>query len=166
MYKLGITSKVVYETLHEDLRKIIDRALQCSAVDFGLAHGYRSPEVQFEYYKKGRKKIEGEWIIVNKSKVITYVDGYKQLSMHNYQPARAFDFYVWIPGKKQLAYDDKHLIFVAANLLCVANKLYEEGEITHKIRWGGNWDSDGEIIYDQNFDDLPHVELIMNKNEN
>ena len=26
------------------------------------------------------------------------------------------------------------------------------------VRWGGDWDSDGEI-YDNNFDDLVHVEL-------
>ena len=28
-----------------------------------------------------------------------------------------------------------------------------------KVRWGGDWDSDGEIK-DNNFDDLVHVELI------
>ena len=27
-----------------------------------------------------------------------------------------------------------------------------------KIRWGGDWDSDGEIK-DNNFDDLVHVEI-------
>jgi len=32
-------------------------------------------------------------------------------------------------------------------------------EMGVKIRWGGDWDSDGEIA-DNNFDDLVHVELI------
>lgn len=29
-----------------------------------------------------------------------------------------------------------------------------------KIRWGGNWDMDQIIIDDQNFDDLPHFEIV------
>ena len=29
-----------------------------------------------------------------------------------------------------------------------------------KIRWGGNWDMDQTIIDDQNFDDLPHFEIV------
>ena len=28
------------------------------------------------------------------------------------------------------------------------------------IRWGGNWDMDSTIIDDQNFDDLPHFEIV------
>jgi len=28
-----------------------------------------------------------------------------------------------------------------------------------KVRWGGDWDSDGEIK-DNNFDDLVHIELV------
>jgi hypothetical protein len=32
-------------------------------------------------------------------------------------------------------------------------------EMGVKIRWGGDWDSDGEIK-DNSFDDLVHVELI------
>ena len=42
----------------------------------------------------------------------------------------------------------------------VAEMLYKQGGITHKLRWGGNWDMDGEILIDQSFDDRPHVELI------
>jgi peptidoglycan L-alanyl-D-glutamate endopeptidase CwlK len=29
----------------------------------------------------------------------------------------------------------------------------------HKVRWGGDWDSDGDT-QDQNFHDLPHFELV------
>ena len=38
--------------------------------------------------------------------------------------------------------------------------LKEEGIISHDIRWGFNWDRDGIIISDQNFQDGPHFELI------
>jgi hypothetical protein len=38
--------------------------------------------------------------------------------------------------------------------------LYEQEKITSKLKWGANWDMDGEIITDQGFMDLPHFELI------
>jgi peptidoglycan L-alanyl-D-glutamate endopeptidase CwlK len=40
--------------------------------------------------------------------------------------------------------------------------LLVEGKISHAIRWGGDWDSD-DIFDDQNFDDLPHFELVKIK---
>ena len=50
-------------------------------------------------------------------------------------------------------------IFLGAYLMGVASVLYEKGLISHLLRWGGNWDNDGVILLDQNFDDLPHTEL-------
>ncbi|WP_232367585.1 M15 family metallopeptidase domain-containing protein [Alteromonas pelagimontana] len=41
---------------------------------------------------------------------------------------------------------------------CVARQLYAEGKITHLVRWGGDWDMDGQTL-DQKFNDLPHFEL-------
>jgi peptidoglycan L-alanyl-D-glutamate endopeptidase CwlK len=35
----------------------------------------------------------------------------------------------------------------------------EQVEDTLRLRWGGDWDGDGELD-DQQFDDLPHFELI------
>ena len=35
-----------------------------------------------------------------------------------------------------------------------------EGKITHKLRWGGNWNGDGLIVEGQSLVDLPHFELI------
>ena len=40
----------------------------------------------------------------------------------------------------------------------VAAKLLEEGKITHKLRFGGDWDAD-TYTDDQNWDDLVHFEL-------
>jgi len=44
-------------------------------------------------------------------------------------------------------------------MFATAERLYNEGKITHKLRWGGDWDSD-KVFDDQNFDDLPHFELV------
>lgn len=160
MLKLSKGSKAKYETLHVDLCRIIDRALIYSRVDFGISHGYRSPEEQFELFKKGRKEVRDKWIIVDKSKVITYLDGYEKISKHNEDPSVAFDFYAWVPGKKELMYNKSNLIYLASMFITIGADLYNRGEIEHKVKWGGNWDLDGEILTDQNFDDTPHIELI------
>lgn len=53
---------------------------------------HRTPKEQLALFKKGRKLVsEGKWVIVNKSEVVTNVDGTKVLGSHNYYPARAID---------------------------------------------------------------------------
>lgn len=130
-------------TCHVDLQLIAARAIEITPIDFGISEGHRSLEKQQEYFKKGLSKIDG----INKK------------GKHNYNPSMAFDFYIYVPGKK-LSYDKYHLTFVAGLFIAVANMLILDNKIKHKVRWGGNWDSDGEIIYDQSFQDLPHLELI------
>jgi len=90
---------------------------------------------------------------------LSKIDGINKKGKHNYNPSMAFDFYIYVPGKK-LSYDKLHLTFVAGLIIAVAKMLILDNKITHDIRWGGNWDSDGELISDQSFDDLPHIELI------
>lgn len=130
-------------TCHVDLQLIAARAIEITPIDFGISEGHRSLEKQQEYFKKGLSKIDG----INKK------------GKHNYNPSMAFDFYVYVPGKK-LAYDKYHLTFVAGLMIAVAKMLILDNKIKHNVRWGGNWDSDGELIYDQSFQDLPHLELI------
>lgn len=160
MFKLSSNSKANYETLHEDLRILIDEALNLSTIDFGISEGHRSVEKQMEYYKKGRTYDNGQWVITDKSKVITYVDGVVNKSKHNYKPSMAFDFYIYIPGESEMTYDTTHLVAVGYMFVILGNKLYEEGKISHKVRWGGNFDQDQEIVTDGGFIDLPHIELI------
>ena len=159
MFTLSANSLVKYETLHEDLRILIDEALMYSTIDFGLSEGHRPVAKQQEYYKKGRTEIDGEWVITDKSKVITYVDGVVKKGKHNYNPSMAFDFYVYIPGKA-MAYDSTHLAALGYMFVVLGNKLKAEGKITHTVRWGGNFDQDGEILEPGTFKDSPHIELI------
>ena len=65
-----------------------------------------------------------------------------------------------MPGRNDLAYDFNHLSLIAGVVMSTAKRLKNEGKVTHGIRWGGNWDMDGQIITDQTFNDLPHVELV------
>lgn len=53
---------------------------------------YRSPDEQFQLFQRGRTmNTQGEWIITDKSKIVTNVDGYKEIGAHNYHPSRAID---------------------------------------------------------------------------
>lgn len=60
-----------------------------------LTFVHRPPELQLELFKKGREQdAQGNWVVVDKSQVVTNCDGYKVLSAHNYFPSRAIDIAV------------------------------------------------------------------------
>ena len=142
MYQLGRTSKQRLSTTAIDIQKIIEMAIKVTPVDFGVAEGHRSIEDQQKYFKEGKSKIDG---VTKKSK-------------HNLSPSQAVDVYAFVNGKA--SWDKNHLCIIAGVILACAEYLRQTGEINKKIRWGGNWDMDGEIISDQTFQDLPHFELI------
>lgn len=106
-----------------------------SPYDFGITHGHRSPETQFNLYKKGRELKGDKW--VKTGSVVTYKDGYKDKSKHNYDPSHAFDIVVYVNGQVTWAYE--YYKPVADHVLDVAELLKEEGKITHDITWGGVW---------------------------
>ena len=158
-HSFGKSSMDQYDTLHVDLQLTLTHAIALCEVDFSLIEGYRSPIKQFDYYKKGRKLNEkGKWVIVNSKQVITNVDGYNILGSHNHYPSKAVDIAIYIEGKPQLAYDPAHLAYVAACVIRSADILYSEGKITHKVRWGGDWNRNGDFT-DSKLIDKPHLEL-------
>jgi len=159
-HKLGAGSKKVYDTLHEDLQTVITWGLKKCAVDFTLYEGHRPPAKQLEYFKKGRKLDHrtGKYVIVNKKAVITNVDGYHIKGKHNYSPSHAVDLRAYVPDKDQLTWDIPHLTYIAASFVMIGEFLFEKGEISHKLRWGGNWDMDGDLA-DNKLYDRPHLEI-------
>ena len=159
-HSFGPNSLKQYNTLHNELQLILDHAIIESDVDFSLVEGYRSPETQFEFYKKGRTQTaNGDWIVTDPKQVITNVDGYKIIGTHSYSPSIAVDIAIYVPGKPELTYDKVHLAYVAGVIMTIANRLFEEGKIKNKLRWGGNWDRDGDLK-DNTLYDEPHFELI------
>lgn len=147
MYKLGKGSLKKLESVHHDLVKIIKLAITRTPVDFGISEGHRTLERQKELYDQGKSKIDG----INKK------------GKHNYSPSLAIDLYAYHPDievRKKLAYDVPTLCLIAGVIISCADELKAKGDIKHSIRWGGNWDNDGVILYDQSFDDLPHFELV------
>ena len=139
-YKFSKRSLAQLATCHPDLQRILTEALKVSDIDFGISEGHRPAAKQKEYFDAGKSKI----------------DGVKKKSKHNLTPSMAADTYAYVGG---VSYKQKDIIFLAGVVTATANSLFAQGEITHKVRWGGNWDRDGEIITDQNFQDLVHFEL-------
>ena len=146
-HNYGKNSLSQISTCHMDLSKILMLAITRSTVDFGVSEGHRKPERQKMLFDRG----------------LSQIDGIKRKGKHNYLPSLAADIYIFHPDKdtrRKLAYDKAHLCYVAGVITSCAKELLDRGEITHALRWGGNWDSDGIIIADQNFIDLPHFELV------
>lgn len=141
-YAFGKTSTERLDTCHHELKLIMKESLIVSVVDFGIAEGHRPTERQQLFFKQGLSKI----------------DGINVKGKHNYKPSRAVDVYAYVNGKASWA--EKDLCYLAGVITATAERLRREGKIQSKIRWGGNWDSDGVIITDQSFIDLPHYELV------
>ncbi len=140
--KFGKNSIKQIETMHPDLQKIFKTAVQYTFVDFGVSEGHRSVAKQLQFFNQGKSKIDG----INKK------------GKHNYKPSLAGDIYAYVNRKAN--YEIHNMCYLAGLIQAVASLLFEQGKITHKLRWGGNWDSDGVILTDQSFDDTPHFELI------
>ncbi len=142
MYKFGRKSKASLATCHYDLQLIMNEAIKITNVDFGISEGHRSIERQKQLFDEGKSKIDG---ITRKGK-------------HNQAPSLAADIYPYFDGAAN--WDNEHLSYLSGIIHAVSEMLYQQNKISHKIRWGGNWDMDGIILLDQTFDDRPHFELV------
>ena len=149
-YFLSQSSKARLETCHPDIQLIIEEAIKWSPIDFGVSHGHRSPEEQNELYKKGRTE-PGD--------IVTYLDGFNKKSKHNESPSQAVDVYCW---PREIMYDRDHLCAVAGVILSTANRLYDEGKISHRLTSGGDWNRNGVFTFKdkaETFQDLPHYQI-------
>lgn len=155
MNQFGTTSKERLDTCQQDLVKIFELAISRSSIDFGIAQGARTWEQQLDYFNQGKSKLDPR-LEANKSRAKHVVGkGWRELS-------EAVDIYIYHPNyetRRKLAYDIPSLAYMAGIVQSCALELFHCGEVSHVIRWGGNWDSDGIILQDQSFDDLPHFEL-------
>lgn len=143
-YNFGERSLKNLNTCHPDLILVAKESLRVSQIDFGISEGHRSKTRQKRLFDEGKSKI----------------DGINNVSKHNYYPSMAFDFYAYVVGNKKLAFDTVHLMYLVGVITSTANRLRQEGEISHTIRSGANWDGDGQLKYDQSFFDAPHIEII------
>lgn len=159
MYKYGRRSLEVRETLHPDLKKIMDLVIQRTPTDIGLHEGGRSVTTQQAYYEKGVSKINP----ASYSDIRDLLEVAKHITLEGvegFELSRAVDFHISEKHVgKDLTWDDLHFGVVIGVAMSCAKELLEKGEISHKLRTGGDWDGDGVFVYDQRLKDLPHLEL-------
>lgn len=136
-FLFGVKSEEQLKTVKKELHCVIRKALSYGVIDFAVIEGRRSKEKQDKYFLEGRSKIK--W--PNGKHNVTGPDDL----------ASAVDVVPVINGK--ISWDARHCTVMAGLILAAA---HESGV---KIRWGGNWDMDGEPITDQTFQDLVHFEL-------
>jgi len=155
-FQFGKRSKSEVATCTDDIQKVLNLSIKRSKVDFGVSEGHRPVEKQQDYYAIGRTTELHRIPITN-------IDGVSKLGKHNFSPSEAFDIYIYTTQnqfKESIIWNTMHLSYVAGVIDSCAKELYEKGEISTLIRWGGNWDGDGVIQFDQTFNDKPHFESI------
>jgi len=128
-------SKQELRTCHPDLRAVLNRGIR--VYNFRVVEGHRGQRRQNRLYRQGKSQLQ--W----------------PQSKHNENPSLAADLAPWPINWN----DQERFYLMAGHLLMAAHQLRREGRIDHDLRWGGDWDGDGKLD-DQQFDDLPHVELV------
>lgn len=138
-FKFSERSLIQLATVRAELRDVITEALGLGLIDFAVIQGRRSKEEQNRFFSMGRSRVEwpnGAHNVLNPDDL-----------------AEAVDIQPVIDGKPSNNY--RHFIFLAGVVMAIAK---QRGV---PLRWGGNWDMDGEPITDQKFQDLYHFELVI-----
>ncbi|MCC2615948.1 M15 family peptidase [Aestuariibacter halophilus] len=134
------TSRDRLATCHEDLQLIFNELI--GMVDHSILCGHRGKEEQNQAYAENKSRVK-------------WPDG-----KHNEYPSLAVDAAPYFIELGNVDWNDLiALACFAGQVIMMARRLYDEGEISHLVRWGGDWDRDGRNA-DQEFNDFVHFELI------
>ena len=128
MPRFGKKSKERLATCHPKLQKVFNEVIKF--VDCSVLEGHRGKERQNQLFDEGKTKV-------------LFPDG-----RHNSDPSRAVDVTPYPVNWK----DRERQTLFAGFVIGVANQL------GIKLRWGGDWDMDFQVM-DNRFDDFPHFEL-------
>lgn len=135
MPRFGQRSTTNLQQCHPDIQRVLTEAIK--VFDFSVICGERNEEAQTIAFKGGKSKLE--W----------------PKSKHNKTPSMAVDICPWPIDWENVS----SFKFLAGHILGIAHMMLKDKTITHKFRWGGDWDSDKDMD-DQKFNDLPHFELL------
>jgi len=103
---------------HPDLITIFNTMIK--HFDCTILEGHRGKEAQEKAFNEGKTKLHYPY------------------GKHNAMPSMAVDA---TPYPVDLDDKDAHIYF-GAFVMALASFLYEKGEISHKLRWGGDWNGD------------------------
>lgn len=109
-----------------------------------ILEGSRTTERQRALYLEGKSKL----------------DGIKKLSKHQLTANRLKSIALDTAPYPIDWSDLKRFYYYIGYVNGVADQLFSEGKMKHRIRCGADWDGDRSFS-DQEFHDLPHIELII-----
>lgn len=135
-------SKDKLQTCHQDLIFLASAVLEIH--DCSVLEGHRDEKTQNKYYENGTSKVK-------------WPDG-----KHNTTPSMAIDLAPYIKGEDP--YDMERTLFFAGIVMATAARLYKQGIMTHKLKWGGSWSTNPEatFAFDRDgFYDAIHFELVV-----
>jgi peptidoglycan L-alanyl-D-glutamate endopeptidase CwlK len=127
----------ILETCDDRIIKILKDTIKY--FDFSILYGYRTSDEQFELFRKGRAIKNGNWIITDQSKIVTYLDGTKYKSKHNFEPAQAVDIVPY-----PVDWQDIERFLSLAEMVKLSALKYDIA-----LTWGGDW----------RMKDYPHFEI-------
>lgn len=131
----GNTSRKRLSTCDPRLQVLMNKVIKHK--DCTILYGFRNETEQNHFYDTGQTQVRWPG------------------SKHNTLPSQAVDVAPWPIPKKWGKYEVKELVkfYEFAGIV-----KYEAARMGLNIRWGGDWDGDGDYT-DQKFDDLVHFEL-------
>jgi len=131
----SVRSRENLKTCHKDLRAIFNAVIL--HYDCTIIQGHRGEAEQNEAYREGKSQLK-----------------FPQ-SKHNKSPSMAVDVAPYPIDWSDL---DRFRHF-AGYAQGVSDMLHSQGMISHRLRWGGDWNMDKQFR-DNSFNDLPHFELV------
>lgn len=155
-FSFGRTSTAQLETLHPDLRRVLERAIRI--FDFSITEGRRTIEAQIANLRRGASKTIDSRHIPRDDEGVYQPDGWSEAAdVVPYQ--RGVN--PWPQPRDSAMRAEKkarRFYFMAGILYAIARQ--EDVD----IRLGVDWDGDLDF-FDQKFDDLGHVELRTDRAE-
>lgn len=134
MYTLSKASLDKLQGVHPDLVKVVKRAIELTDTDFKVGEGVRTPARQRTLVAEGKSKTLNSRHIPGKDGLGKAVD-------------------LWVLKNGSVTWDVPSYVKLSKFVLQAAK------ELNIPIRWGGDWDGDGDYK-DERFFDGPHYELV------
>lgn len=123
-------------TAHIDLQTVFYEVIK--HIDCKVLQGHRDQAAQEAAFAAGRTTLH-----------------YPQ-SKHNSLPAFAVDVAPYPVDWSNL----NRFYWFAGIVLGISEMLFAQGKITHKLRWGGDWNQNYDISDEHGLRDLPHFEIV------
>lgn len=121
---------------------------QNPGLDLKVDYTYRSPALQLELFKKGRKldPESGQWVLVDKLLKVTDKDGTINKGEHNFYPSKAADIYItrgteilWPMPKDSPLFAERNALYVALG------HIWEAHGIVSGATWKYNWKDEPHV---------------------